>query len=145
MQPSAELRDFMVRYWEAFSTADISLLEAHISAEIGVLGIGTDPSEWYEDADVRRVVKEQLQAAGAVSVRSGEVRAFEEGSVGWLADRPTFTVPGGASFTVRFTAVAHREDGEWKLVQAHTSVGVPNEQLIGQDLPTRATPGVHDA
>jgi hypothetical protein len=28
------------------------------------------------------------------------------------------------------------EDGDWKLVQAHTSVGVPNDQLVGQTLPT---------
>ncbi len=36
----------------------------------------------------------------------------------------------------RFRAVFHKEDGEWKIVQFHTSVGVPNESTVGKALPT---------
>ena len=136
MHPSSELRDLMVRYWAAFTRGDVPFVEAHLSADPGILGVGTDPEEWYEGADVRRVFTEQLKAVGGVSITPGEVRAYQEGPVGWVADRPTFTFPDGTTFSVRFTAVAHREDDEWKLVQAHTSVGVPNEQAVGQTLPT---------
>jgi hypothetical protein len=133
---SSELRDLMVRYWAAFTRGDGSFVEAHLSADPGVLGVGTDPCEWYEGAEVRRVFTEHLPAVAGVSIIPGEVGAYQEGPVGWIPDRPTFTFPDGTTFSVRFTAVAHREDGEWKLVQAHTSVGVPNEQVVGQDLPT---------
>ena len=136
MQPSSELRDLMIRYWEAFTRGDAEFVNAHLSPDPGTLGIGTDPDEWYEGVEVRRVFTEQLKAVGGVSITPGDMRAYQEGPIGWIADRPTFTFPGGLSFSLRFTAVAHREDGEWKLVQAHTSVGVPNEQVVGQDLPT---------
>jgi hypothetical protein len=31
--------------------------------------------------------------------------------------------------------VLHREEGEWKFVQSHASIGVANEQTVGR-LPT---------
>ena len=93
MQPSSELRDLVIRYWEVFAGGDVSFVEAHIPADRVVSGIGTDPDEGYEGAGVHHVL------------------------------------------TARSTAVAHREDGEWKLVRANTSVGVPDQQLVGQTLP----------
>jgi ketosteroid isomerase-like protein len=30
----------------------------------------------------------------------------------------------------RLTAVLHREDGVWKLVHMHVSVGVPDEEVV---------------
>jgi ketosteroid isomerase-like protein len=135
MHPSAELRELVLQYWQAFSAADVAFVQAHLSADSGILGIGTDPDEWYEGAQVHHVLAEQLDAVGGVTISPGDIRAYEEGPVGWIADRPTFTFPGGMAFTARFTAVVHREDGEWKIVQAHTSVGIPNEQIIGQTLP----------
>jgi hypothetical protein len=77
-----------------------------------------------------------VTAAGTVTITPGEVLAHQQGSVGWLADRPTFTFADGSAFRVRFTAVARLEQGVWKLVQSHTSVGVPNEDLVGTPLPT---------
>ncbi len=44
-----------------------------------------------------------------VNVGLNDVKAFQEGSVGWAAGR----VP------VRMIAVLHRENGEWKTVQTH--------------------------
>jgi hypothetical protein len=32
--------------------------------------------------------------------------------------------------------VLHQEDGEWKAVQFHTSIGVPNQDVAGVDLTT---------
>jgi hypothetical protein len=31
---------------------------------------------------------------------------------------------------VRLTGVVHQEDGEWKAVQNHASIGVPNEHML---------------
>ena len=41
MQPSNELRDLMIRYWEAFAGGDVPFVEAHLSIDSGLLGIGT--------------------------------------------------------------------------------------------------------
>jgi len=34
------------------------------------------------------------------------------------------------------TSVFHQEDGAWKLVQSHYSIGVSNEDVVGRELTT---------
>jgi len=46
--------------------------------------------------------------------------------VGWAADRPSF-VFGDVRIPIRLLAVMLEEDGEYKIVNAHFSVGVPDE------------------
>jgi hypothetical protein len=36
----------------------------------------------------------------------------------------------GRRVPVRLTAVLHQEEGDWKAVQIHASIGVPNEQML---------------
>jgi adenylate cyclase len=56
-------------------------------------------------------------------VTPGDLRAFECGEVGWVVDRPTFRLAGGQQFDTRITLVLHREDGTWRIVHSHASVG----------------------
>ena len=78
---------------------------------------------------------QEMRAAG-IELVPGEVQAYREGSVGWAADRPTFRLPDGTTLPARLTAVFHREDGAWKMVQSHASFGVRNEEAIGEELTT---------
>lgn len=48
-----------------------------------------------------------------VTAGPDDVRAFQEGGVGWAAGRGYFEMEG-KRVPVRFTAVLHQEDGEWK-------------------------------
>jgi hypothetical protein len=43
-------------------------------------------------------------------------------------------LPDGQVVPFRLTAVFHREGQAWRMVQAHFSVGVPNERLGQQPL-----------
>jgi hypothetical protein len=52
--------------------------------------------------------------------------------VGWGVDNPSFVLPDARYLPTRLTAVLHHEDGEWKIVHLHFSVGVPDEQAIQQ-------------
>jgi hypothetical protein len=45
-------------------------------------------------------------------------------------DEPRFVLPDGSAYRTRLTAVVHREDGRWKIVHMHWSVGVPDEEVI---------------
>ncbi len=63
-----------------------------------------------------------------------EYTAFEEGTVGWVADQGTFRMPDGTEVPFRMTVVVHREDGDWKVVQEHASIGVRNEDALGVEL-----------
>ena len=52
-----------------------------------------------------------------------------------MADKITVRLPDGTEVPFRFTGVLRNEDG-WKFVQVPFSLGVPNEEAVGEELPT---------
>jgi hypothetical protein len=136
MEQSVELRDVMLGFYEALASGDLSFLDRHISTAGEVRGIGTDPDEWWAGGHLLEVWKEQIEAmGGSMPLAAGDPEAYSEGSVGWVADRPILKTPDG-DVPLRFTAVFRREDGAWKIVQSHGSLGVANEESFGENLPT---------
>ena len=94
--------------------------------------MGTNPEEWLQGERVAEFLKEEVEAMGGnVTISAGDPEAYSEGSVGWGVTRPMITLPDGRSVSPRWSAVFHREDGEWRLVQLHASIGVPNEEVFG--------------
>jgi hypothetical protein len=76
----------------------------------------------------------ELGEVGLKIERDQEIEAYQEGTVGWVADRPRFVFPDGTKIEMRATGVfLERVDG-WKLVQWHASLGVDNEEAIGKEL-----------
>lgn len=60
---------------------------------------------------------------------------YREGSMGWFVDEPYYGFPDGGGMRTRLTAVLREEDGRWKVVHLHVSVGVPDEEV--QELQAR--------
>jgi hypothetical protein len=132
MNPSTEVRDAVLCLYGSMGTGDVSTVERLFSCRSGVLAIGSDPGEWWVGHDtIVEAFKAQLQGNGTRKVEPGDLNAFAEGSVGWAADRRTMRLAGGKELTIRETFLFHQEDGEWKLVQFHASVAVPNAELAG--------------
>jgi hypothetical protein len=137
VETAPELKELVLRLYEAVSRGDGAAIEGLLSRERGLVFIGTDPNEWFEDsASVRTML--EAQAGAGVTVVPGEIGAYREGSVGWIADRGVFKLPDGGEVPFRITAVFRREDGEWKLIQEHASIGVGNEEAIGTELTASA-------
>jgi SnoaL-like domain len=132
MERSDELKDVALAMFEAASRQDPSGIDRHTSSDEGVLMIGTDPNEWTQGGE--RVAEESRQEMqdSSTEFSPGVVEAFVEGTVGWISSRPVWTLEDGTQIPARLPCVFHREDGEWKLVQGHVSVGVPNEELFGE-------------
>jgi ketosteroid isomerase-like protein len=129
MEQSPELRDLVLAWCEAVSRGDTSLVDKHISREAGVRLIGSDPSEWLAGEQVVKFLREEVEKYGGnVTSSPSETEAFSEGTVGWAATHLTITLPDGKTVSPRWSAVFHREDEEWKFVQAHASIAVPNEE-----------------
>ena len=136
MEQSAELRDVMLKFYEALSSGDMSFIDRHISTSEHVRGIGTDPGEWWSGQKLLQVWKEQMVAlGGTMPLTAGDLEAYADGNVGWAADRPRLDVGDGNPVALRLTAVFRKEDGDWKLVQSHGSIGLSNESTFGE-LPT---------
>jgi hypothetical protein len=131
MERSEELRDVIRSTFEAYSTGDASLIDRHTSSQDGVRLIGSDPYEWWEGERAAEVLKQEMEDSSVRVSSMGDIDAFVEGTVGWVSSRPVWTLEDGREIPTRWTAVFHQEKGEWKMVQAHTSVGVANEELFG--------------
>lgn len=133
MEQAPDLKEVMLRYYTAVSEGDTAFLEGILSSQGEVLIIGTDPEEWWTDP---AAIKQALaaQAGAGIKLIAGELICRREGSVGWVADQAAFVLPDGGEMPFRFTAVFRQEGGEWKMVQAHASIGVPNEDVVGPDL-----------
>lgn len=125
MHPSTLLTDLLQEYYTAMSEGDLATLERLVAAD--ALAIGTDPAEWLSGAELWKTFREQLDAlGGSIPVVPGEPVAFQDGSTGWAADRPTFRLPGLGDIPFRLTVVFHERDGAWRIVHSHASVGVAN-------------------
>jgi SnoaL-like protein len=138
MNASVDLKNAMLRLYESMTSGNVSAIQRLFSRQSGVTAIGTDPNEWWADYEtIVRVHKAQFQEMGGIQIKAGELNAFVEGTVGWVAGRPTLRLPNGQEMTFRETTVFHKEDGEWKIVQHHVSIGVSNVETIGKELTTR--------
>jgi ketosteroid isomerase-like protein len=140
MEHSDELRDLMLRFYEASTTGDLSFIERHVSRREGTVFIGTDPNEWWEGfeafAEAMRAQSEAMGGEG-LQIVPGQLQAYREDSVGWAIDRDAlFRLPDGTGIPFRNSCVFLQEDGEWKLIHGHSSIGVRNEELFGEDVTT---------
>jgi ketosteroid isomerase-like protein len=133
MERSIELADLVRRIYAAVSAGDDTALLAALSAHDGLVFVGTDPDEWFDTPDAVRAML-RAQAGAGVTVEGGEIVAYEEGTVGWTADRGHFVLPDATRVPFRMTAVFHRENGRWALVQEHASVAIANEDTLGTSL-----------
>jgi len=125
MRQSEEVRDAMLRFCESLSAGDVASFEELVSQEATLI-IGTAPGEWVTERDRMRF---SFEAEG-VRLEAKDPVGYEEGSLGWVVDQPAFVFPDGSVMQTRLTAVMRQEDGRWKLVQMHLSVGVPDEEVV---------------
>ncbi len=138
MEQSDELKDLTLRFYEAAATSDLSFFDRHVSRQGGAVFIGTDPNEWWEGLEAfREAIRAQSEAmeGGGLQIVGGQLQAYREGNVGWAIDRDaSFRLPDSTEIPFRNTVVFLQEDGEWKLIHGHTSIGVRNEEMFGEDV-----------
>jgi SnoaL-like protein len=134
MERSPELEDLTRKLYDAVSSADAGFFERYLSRGESCVVIGTAPNEWWEDyAAALDPIRKQMASVGdAVELLPGEVRAYRKGEVGWVADQPMLTI-GSAAALCRHTSVFVREEGEWRIVQHHFSIGVSNDDVFGSE------------
>jgi hypothetical protein len=131
------LRDLLTELYAAFGSGNPSAWVDHLTDD--VLGVGTDPDEWWEGRDtvvrVGTAQVEQLANAG-MQVLGGTPRIFDHGSMLVAVDRPTLHSPDGQTIPSRFTVVAVNDGNGLRIQHFHLSIGAENEEALGQELPT---------
>jgi hypothetical protein len=134
MERSSELEDITQQLYQAVSTADAAFFEKYLSRGVSCVVIGTAPDEWWEDYDAAlEPIRKQMALAGdAVNLQAGNLRAYREGGVGWVADQPTMKL-GTVGVMCRHTSVFVLQPEGWRIVQHHFSIGVANEKIFGSE------------
>ncbi len=134
MRRSAGVEAVIEQLYDVMRGCDPQTVEQLLSEDLTV-AIGTDEEEW--DTDYAAAVAgflTQTQAVGALTVRAGSPRGYSDGLFGWFEDRALVTFADGESAPIRVTGIVRHENGRWRLVQVHTSVGLPNAEF-GLDVP----------
>lgn len=138
MEESTELKELYLQICEAQSNGDHSFFERCFSQKDGVLAIGSDPTEWWNGYDtITRMFKAQLQETGGFHILADTPKAYSDGSIGWVAGQPTLKLSDGTEMPFRLTAVFQKGQDGWKIVQWHVSIGISNEDVIGETLTTQ--------
>jgi hypothetical protein len=132
MEKSKELEELTLLMYRALTHADHSLYSNHISQQDGAVVIGSDPGEWYEGY---KAITEKLsvlteEVKGTEIINAGP-KGYREGKVGWVSDRFTLRLPDGKEIPFRMTATFIQENGEWKLIQWHDSIGISDDHTFG--------------
>jgi len=128
---SAEIEQVLRITFDALARSDVDEIGRRTSRDPCVVAIGSDPGESVEGYEQYMQLFRESTPDSELGVTAGldDVQAFEEGSVGWATGRGYFELERNR-VPVRFTAVLHQEDGQWKAVQAHASIGVPNDRML---------------
>lgn len=134
MRESPELAKVIAGWFSAAAAGDASWRDRHVSRQPGLRIIGTDPEEWLSGGPAYEFLRNEAETVGGrVKVKIQEIEAFEEGDTGWGVALPEITLADGTTkVTPRWSAVFHREDGQWRLVQLHASIGRGNAEAFGR-------------
>lgn len=140
MQRSPELEKRTRDMIDAMQASDHPTMERAISRTDGSVTIGSDASEYTREIDkMLQMMRDSTPEQGYhVKVTLDEVHGYQEGDVGWFDGTGRFE-RDGQTVEVRMTGVAHREDGEWRFVQTHASIGVPDEHMFEPMFQAKAT------
>lgn len=135
MQRSSELEQSTLELVEAMAKGDIQNWNRWISQHADSLGIGTDPREWWEGrSTVQQAFETQLAEMGQMQFEVERLKAYTHGDSGWSAIQGLWKLADGTQVSIRQSFVFVREDGGWRWVHMHASVGVGNQEAIGREL-----------
>jgi hypothetical protein len=131
MERSRELEEFVMAWFGAASRGEPALVHAHVSLGDGTRLIGSAPDEVFKGGSaVAEFLSGEVEGAGGnVTFSPSDTEAFSEGTVGWATTKIMITMPDGGHVSPRWSAVFHMEDGVWKFVQTHASIGIANEDV----------------
>jgi SnoaL-like domain len=126
MAPSAEIRDTVREFCRRMLAGEAEEANDLISRDPSLIFIGS-AGEWVDDQATLR--------AGRLDPGEGlepgaNPQAYANGDVGWYADTATWHFADGSSADMRMSAVLQRETDGWRIVHAHLSVAVPDDQCV---------------
>ena len=128
MTVTTEAQRALEAFVSAFNSGDAKAMAALFAPSGEVLGIGTDPKEWWLGRDtLMPILEAQLREMSGAQFHVDETAGTDR----WLACRCSIGLPGTPSFPARLTVVY---SDDHLIEHFHLSIGVANEEAVGQTL-----------
>ncbi len=135
MRRSPEIEAVFRRLFMALRDEDQQTFRNHFSPSLDLWWIGSDEREFFRgDPESVALFQQQVSEFGLVDVTYRRLEPYESGSVGWIAAELELATIAAGLVPVRITAVFELDAGLWRVVQWHTSIGTPNEEVFGFEL-----------
>jgi len=125
VEQSDDVRDAVLDFYRGVSEKQVERFDEIVSGHEATLIIGTAPGEWVTE---RPRLRFGFETEGLRIEAGPTPTGWSEGALGWFTDEPRFILPSGEAWWTRLTAIVRIEDGRWKVVHMHWSVGVPDEE-----------------
>ncbi|MBF0552933.1 MAG: nuclear transport factor 2 family protein [Nitrospirae bacterium] len=115
---------------QAYERGDVDTMMKNIASDASLTIIGVGEGSYavgYEN--IKNALKKAAQIhAYKCHTTEQSVNVNKSSDVAWIAQQSDCTTPtGGKKVTIRSTAVEVKKDGKWLLIQAHHSIGAPEE------------------
>jgi adenylate cyclase len=131
-RPSAEIEAVVIRWLDAHSKKSGRALTNMLSKSEHLRYLGSAPDEYWSGSLLRRGLAQHLAEVPDWTANGIVIEGFERGEVGWAIWRGQLGFAGrDAILDVRFSFVLTLEDGVWRIVQVHCSMGQPNLAFSG--------------
>ena len=126
MAPSTEIRDTMLEFYRRMLAGESDEANDLISRDPALIFIGS-AGEWVDD---QAALRSGTQVPGEGVVAGPNPVGYANGDVGWFVDQPQWLFADGSRAEMRMSAVLQREAPGWRIVHAHLSVAVPDDQCV---------------
>lgn len=126
----AEVRSTFNKLVSAINSGDVDALGSLMLKGGDHIHIGSESSEWWS-ADQFLDNFSNVNVDQGVTAQAGEINVHVRGDVAWIEGQGLFKNVSGQERGIRLTGVFVRgDDGQWKAVQSHVSIPVPNDQIF---------------
>lgn len=131
--PSPELEAVARRFFRAVRERDGKAMRNLLSRSAKLRFIGTAPNERWSGKSLRDGLAAHFDEAPAFLMdEETHGEAFEAGDTGWAIFERRIELQGNpVPVDFRFTLIFTMEDGAWKILHRHASVGKPNTDTHG--------------
>jgi ketosteroid isomerase-like protein len=126
VQPSPEIVAAVAEFVRRMQAGDADGANDLISRDPSLVFIGS-AGEWVDDQETLR--SGRLDPGEGI-ISGDHPQAWARGDVGWYVDQPAWQFADGTRADMRMTAVLQRESDGWRIVHAHLSVAVPDNECV---------------
>ncbi|MBP1148918.1 MULTISPECIES: nuclear transport factor 2 family protein [Methylocaldum] len=132
-----EIKGLIMQFHNASTTGDIDFMEFITSRSPDALALGTDTPEVFVGHDAIVAWWQGIfdflasigyENGGLPVVSPVNLQVGHRGAVAWAAEQAVWHFANG-DVPFRLSLVFRKEHGNWKIIQQHFSIGVPNSEL----------------